>query len=134
MRGRNKASAALKRHNDCVSQRLFFGPLDNSMMHLESMEGRKGTPGTHLGLPLNTSESTFYWTNRGRMMGLVKWTCIVFLGLLPLAFLLERIVDDFLNNDNLLGIVDIFIATPTLIFFVEYSKTYVSSDSPSDNS
>ena len=76
-----------------------------------------------------TRESTFYWGGRhGSLLGFVKWVYIAFLGLLLLAFLGGRIVDDFRIGNVPLAVIDIIIAIPTLLFFLAYAKSSVSLD------
>ena len=75
-----------------------------------------------------TRESAFYWSRHTRITQLVKWVYIIFLGLLLLAFLMGRIVDDFRIGNTILAIVDIVIAIPTLLFFWAYAQSSVTLD------
>lgn len=74
-----------------------------------------------------TRESTFYWGQRDLLSGFVKWVYIVFLGLLLIAFLVGRIIDDFRTGSVLLAIVDLIIAIPTIIFYFGYARASVFS-------
>lgn len=76
-----------------------------------------------------TRESTFYWGGRhGSLLGLVKWVYIAFLGLLLVAFLGGRIVDDFRLGNKPLAVIDVIIAMPTLLFFLAYAKSSIFLD------
>ena len=75
-----------------------------------------------------TRESTFYWQRHSWATDLVTWVYILFLGLLLLAFLIGRIVDDFRIGNIPLAIVDIFIAIPILMFFGAYARSTVTLD------
>lgn len=76
-----------------------------------------------------TRESSFYWNDRPPLSGWVKWIYILMLGLLLLAFLGARIIGDFHSHSYLLGLVDLIIALPTLLFFYAYARSSVSLDS-----
>lgn len=76
-----------------------------------------------------TRESTFYWGNRSRLSGSVKWVYIAILGLLLLAFLGSRTHDDFCSGNILLGLVDLAISGATLFFYFAYLRSSVSLDS-----
>lgn len=89
------------------------------------------------GSPVETSagftrEGQFYWLGRSRMLGYVKWIYIILLGLLLIAFLAGKPVDDLGNNNNLFGVIDLLIAAPTLLFFLAYAKSSVSFDKPEE--
>lgn len=74
-----------------------------------------------------TRESSFYWSERSRLSGFVKWVYIAMLGLLLLAFLGGRIWDDF-QRARILALVDLAIAVPTLVFFWEFARSSVGLD------
>ncbi len=86
----------------------------------------------HLSLPREsvffTREGAFYKSSKGPLSVAVKWFYVAFLGLLLLAFLLGRVVDDFRGGNVLLAIVDMLIAMPTLIFYYAYALSSVSKE------
>jgi hypothetical protein len=75
-----------------------------------------------------TREGSYYWRSRTPMMGFVKWSYFVLLGLLLLAFLGGRIAGDFRDGNVIFGIVDIVIAAPTVMFFYAYVQSSRSYD------
>lgn len=79
-----------------------------------------------------TRESTFYWSDRDRgfrLGGAVKWVYIGMLGLLLLAFLGGRVVQDSLSKNWGLVLVDLLVAIPTLIFYADYAWSSIEQDS-----
>jgi hypothetical protein len=76
-----------------------------------------------------TRESDFYWRNRPALMGTVKWVYMLLLGLLLLAFLIGRLVDDYHSGSLWLVWIDIVVSIPTLIYFFGYASSSVTLDS-----
>jgi hypothetical protein len=85
-----------------------------------------------LNLPANsvlfTRESTFYWRERAPLQGAVKWVYVAFLGALLFAFLGGRTYYDFHAGNLLLGLVDLGISIPTVVFYVAYAYSSVTLD------
>lgn len=75
-----------------------------------------------------TRESTFYWSDRAPLLGAVKWVYILFLGALLFAFLGGRTYHDFAAGNILLGLLDLTISVPTIVFFAAYAYSSVSLD------
>jgi hypothetical protein len=75
-----------------------------------------------------TRESTFYWGAQSRLSGAVKWVYFGMLGLLLLAFLGGRVMEDVSTSNMALAIVDLLIGIPTLVFYVEYARSSISLD------
>lgn len=75
-----------------------------------------------------TRESEFYWAKRDYLQAVIKWVYVIFLGLLLLAFLGGRIWEDFTTN-KILAAVDILISIPILLFYFEYTRSTIKSDS-----
>jgi len=80
-----------------------------------------------LGLPENavafTRESRFYHQHKSPFARFVAITYIGMLGLLLTVFLGVRIYTDFSSGNALVGIVDVALAGPTLLFFVAYARS-----------
>jgi hypothetical protein len=76
-----------------------------------------------------TRESTFYWSDRSPLGGAVKWTYIGLLGIVLLAFLVGRAVEDFGDGNIVLALADVGMAIPTLVFYAEYARISVTQDS-----
>jgi hypothetical protein len=75
-----------------------------------------------------TRESSFYWGDRALLLGAVKWMYILFVGALLLAFLGGRTYRDFGSGNSVLGLVDLSVSVPTIVFFVAYAYSTVSLD------
>lgn len=69
-----------------------------------------------------TRESTFYKQDAAPFSRYVGLTYIVMLGLLLLSFLGLRIAADFASGNTWIGIADLIIAAPTLLFFAGYAR------------
>lgn len=75
-----------------------------------------------------TRESSFYWTHRPRMFGLVKYMYVAILGALLALFFSYRLVEDIGHlsggaadyRQALLVGIDIVVAIPTVTIFVAY--------------
>lgn len=76
-----------------------------------------------------TRESTFYWSDRPWLAGIVKWIYIAMLGLLLICFLGGRLLEDFRTDNLFLGIAELLIAVPTVLFFLAYAMSSVVFDS-----
>lgn len=70
-----------------------------------------------------TRESTFYERNKAPFAGFVAATYIAMLGCLLVAFLGSRVYADFSSGNCLVGIIDIALAAPTLLFFIGYARS-----------
>lgn len=70
-----------------------------------------------------TREGRFYLQHRIPFAKLVGLTYIVMLGALLLAFLGSRIYIDFVNRNFIVGVVDLVIAAPTMLFFIGYVRS-----------
>ena len=70
-----------------------------------------------------TRESTFYQSHKSPFARFVAATYIGMLGLLLFGFLGVRIFTDFSAANMLIGIVDVALAAPTLLFFVAYARS-----------
>ncbi len=75
-----------------------------------------------------TRESTFYWSDRAPLLGAIKWVYILFVGALLFAFLGGRTYHDFRAGNILLGLIDLIISAPTIVFFIAYAFASVSLD------
>jgi hypothetical protein len=79
-----------------------------------------------LGLPEEavafTRESKFYRNHKAPFARFVAITYIGTLGVLLVAFLGTRIYADFAAGNWIIGLVDIALAVPTLLFFVGYGR------------
>jgi hypothetical protein len=69
-----------------------------------------------------TREGAFYEGNTPRLRHAVAIAYVGMLGLLLLAFLGMRIFSDFAAGSYLLGILDVLVASPTLLFFGAYAS------------
>jgi hypothetical protein len=80
-----------------------------------------------LGLPENavafTRESTFYQQYKAPFSRYVAAIYIAMLGALLVAFLGSRVYADFTTGNVLVGIIDIALALPTLLFFLGYARS-----------
>jgi len=103
--------------------------------YLERLEGEIRE---HLGLAEGTvaftRESKFYWGCRPWLSGVIKWVYIVMLGALLVTFLRNQILADYRGGTWWLFIVDIAIATATLMFYLGYARASVHFErlTPSD--
>lgn len=75
-----------------------------------------------------TREGKNYQKNYSSLQSMVKWVYIVLLGLLLLAFLLGRIVQDFQAGNHILLLVDIVIAVPTFGYFIGFACSSLTLD------
>lgn len=70
-----------------------------------------------------TRESKFYQSHKSPFAQFVAVTYIGMLGFLLLCFLGGRIFTDFYTGKLLIGIVDLLLAAPTLLFFIAYVRS-----------
>ena len=75
-----------------------------------------------------TREGKYYKDSYNSLQAMVKWVYIVLLGLLLLAFLLGRIVQDFQAGNYTLVLVDIVIAVPTFGYFLGFAYSSLTLD------
>ncbi len=80
-----------------------------------------------------TREGSFYWENRGEILGFVKWIYIVLLGVLLVLFLAGKLTDDFQQGSILFSIVDSAIGLIIIVFYFYYSRSAVRLDRPSES-
>lgn len=73
-------------------------------------------------------EGKFYWNDRPRMLGTVKYVYVFLLGLLLVAFLAGRMAGDWRSQDRLLLALDFLIGAPILFYFIGYAKTAIRFD------
>jgi hypothetical protein len=76
-----------------------------------------------------TRESEFYWKDRPWLLSTVKVFYVLLLGMLLIAFLGGRVIGDFRSVGNLLGVADLAIALPTLLYFGGYAWYTLRLDS-----
>lgn len=80
-----------------------------------------------LGLPADsvafTRESKFYHDHKAPFARFVAATYIGMLGALLLAFLGSRIYTDFAAGNGVVGVVDLALAAPTMLFFTGYARS-----------
>jgi hypothetical protein len=70
-----------------------------------------------------TREGSFYHRYKSPYAGFVAATYIAMLGLLLISFLSVRIYTDFSGSNHLVGIVDLALSVPILLFFVAYAQS-----------
>ncbi len=75
-----------------------------------------------------TREGSYYKKYYTRLQGGVKWVYTCLVGLLLLAFLIGRIVQDFRTGTYVLVLVDIGIALPTFVYFLGYASSSMRLD------
>ena len=73
-------------------------------------------------------ESSFYWQNRGMMIGSVKWFYIILLGSLLFTFLGMQIYTDVLVRRTIPIIIDLIAGGPVIVFYFAYAITSISLD------
>jgi hypothetical protein len=76
-----------------------------------------------------TRESGFYWDNRPKLLGTVKWFYVFLLGALLGAFLLGRIAGDARNGNWILVLVDSALAVAIGTYFCGYAWYTLQLDS-----
>lgn len=103
-----------------LTQYAYLGSLEKEIR--DSLQFQAGTKAF-------TRESDFYWGNRPALMGSVKWVYMFLLGLLLLAFLVGRLVDDYYSGSQWLVWIDLVISIPTIIYFYGYASSSVALDS-----
>ncbi len=74
-----------------------------------------------------TRESTFYWTKRPRLMGLVGAVYIIILFVLLGTFLALRLSDDWQTGLSLLKVADLVLAIAIALYFVGYTTVSMKS-------
>lgn len=75
-----------------------------------------------------TREGKFYWGDPPRLRGWVPRVYIGMLGLLLIAFLAGRVIEDFRSCNWVLGVVDLAIALPTVVFYADYALSSIRND------
>lgn len=103
-----------------LMQYAYLGALE-----MEIREALMFNPGTRA----FTRESDFYWSQRPKLLGSVKWVYIGLLGLLLGSFLVGRIIDDWRAHMVLFVFIDLIVGIPTAIYFWGYAATSIELDS-----
>jgi hypothetical protein len=75
-----------------------------------------------------TREGLFYWKTRPPLFSSVKWAYIFLMGLLLIAFLGGRIIEDFTTGNYFWGAADTVISIFILIYFIAYAGVSISMD------
>lgn len=70
-----------------------------------------------------TREGTFYHRHKAPFQRFVGVTYVAMLGLLLTAFLGSRIYTDFASGRIVIGLVDVALALPTMLFFIGYARS-----------
>ena len=76
-----------------------------------------------------TRESEFYWSERPKLLGTVKWFYVILLGGLLSAFVGGRLVSDFRDGAWLLVFVDLLFGIAIGTYFVGYARHSLQMDS-----
>jgi len=70
-------------------------------------------------------EGKFYWDRRPKLSRLVGAAYVGMLGILLFAFLWMRITSDLKTGSTAFAIADIFLAVPTVLFFLAYTQSSI---------